>query len=53
MVYAQAMLAIVGALALEQGLAVANKVAKERILRPLGLYKAAQDGGDMVEPRVG
>jgi len=35
MVYAQAVFAIVGALALEQGGAVANRVAKERILLPL------------------
>ena len=37
MVYTQAVFAIVGALALEKGGAVANKVAKERILDPLGL----------------
>lgn len=35
MVYAQAVFAIVGALALEKGGAVANKIAKERVLDPL------------------
>lgn len=37
MVYAQAVYAIVGALALEQGGQVANRVARERILQPIGL----------------
>ena len=37
MVYAQALYAIVGALALEQGGQVANKIARERILQPVGL----------------
>jgi len=37
MVYAQALYAIVGALALEQGGRVANRVARERILQPIGL----------------
>ncbi len=37
MVYAQAMFAIVGALALEKGAAVANEVARERLLEPLGI----------------
>ena len=44
MVYTQAIFAIVGALALEKGGAVANKVAKERILEPLGM-KRTETGG--------
>jgi len=42
LVYAQALLAIIGALALEQGSAVANRIAKERVLVPLGLRKEAR-----------
>ena len=42
MVYTQAVFAIIGALALEQGGAVANKIAKERILEPLGLKTYAR-----------
>jgi large subunit ribosomal protein L15 len=37
MVLAQAMYAIVGALSLEQGAAVANKITKDRILANIGL----------------
>jgi large subunit ribosomal protein L15 len=37
MVLAQAMYAIVGALSLEQGAAVANRITKERILANIGL----------------
>ncbi|KEF54924.1 uncharacterized protein A1O9_09367 [Exophiala aquamarina CBS 119918] len=37
LVYSQALLAVIGALALEQGSAVANRAAKERILIPMGL----------------
>lgn len=37
MVYAQAILAVVGAIALQRGGEVANKIARERILDPLGL----------------
>ena len=37
MVYAQALFAIIGALALEQGGAIANQVVRERILQPAGL----------------
>lgn len=37
MVLTQALYAIVGALALEQGGAVANRVARERVLLPAGL----------------
>ena len=49
------MLAIVGALAMEQGGEVANRITKERILTPLGAYnykggldrpKAGQELGD-------
>ncbi|KAJ9653350.1 hypothetical protein H2198_007439 [Neophaeococcomyces mojaviensis] len=36
-VYAQAVLAIIGALSLEQGGAVASRVARERVLQPSGL----------------
>ncbi|KAL6243555.1 hypothetical protein RBB50_009548 [Rhinocladiella similis] len=39
LVYSQALLAIVGALALEHGSAVANRIAKERILVPMGLKR--------------
>lgn len=37
MVYAQAILAVVGAIALQRGGEVANKIARERILDPLSL----------------
>ena len=37
MVLTQAIFAIVGALAMEQGGTVANRVARERILLPAGL----------------
>lgn len=37
LVYSQALLAVIGALALEQGSAVANRVAKERVLVPMGM----------------
>ena len=37
MVVAQSLFAIIGALALEQGGAVAAKVARERVLLPAGL----------------
>jgi len=42
LVYSQALLAVIGALALEQGGAVANRVTKERILIPMGM-KASMD----------
>ena len=42
MVLAQAMYAIVGAIALEQGGATANKVSQERIIRPLHAIGAAR-----------
>lgn len=48
MVYAQAMLAILGALSLEQGAVTANKIVKDRVLRPLGLYKQ-EKGEDLVD----
>lgn len=41
MVYAQAVFAIVGALALEKGGAVANEIAKERVLNALGMNTRA------------
>ncbi len=37
MVYAQTILAVVGALALQRGGEVANKIVRERVLDPLGL----------------
>ena len=40
MVHAQAIFAVVGAVALEKGAAVANQIARERILGPLGLFEA-------------
>ena len=43
------MLAIVGALALEQGGEVANRITKERILTPLGAYWY---NGRLDRPRV-
>lgn len=44
MVYAQALFAIIGALALEQGGLVANRVARERILQPIGLSAGLLEG---------
>ena len=38
-VYSQTLMAVIGALALEQGSAVANRIAKEKILLPLGLRR--------------
>jgi hypothetical protein len=43
MVYTQAVLAILGGIALEQGGAMANKIAKERVLIPMGLKPAASE----------
>ena len=39
LVWAQAMYAIIGALALEQGSVVANRICRDRLLAPLGLAK--------------
>jgi len=39
LVYSQAVFAIIGALALEQGGAVANRIAKERVLIPMGMKR--------------
>ncbi|EHY55208.1 Large ribosomal subunit protein mL57 [Exophiala dermatitidis] len=50
LVYAQAVLAIIGALALEQGGAVANRIAKERVLIPLGLKRDWKPRGEIAEP---
>lgn len=36
-VYAQTLFAIIGALALEKGGEIANRITRERILKPLGL----------------
>ncbi|EXJ91802.1 hypothetical protein A1O3_00352 [Capronia epimyces CBS 606.96] len=50
LIYSQAVLAIIGALALEQGGAVANRIAKERVLVPLGLKRDWKSKGDLAEP---
>ncbi|EXJ93500.1 hypothetical protein A1O1_01892 [Capronia coronata CBS 617.96] len=50
LVYAQAVLAIIGALALEQGGAVANRIAKEKVLVPLGLKRDWKPKGDLAGP---
>ncbi|KIX09720.1 uncharacterized protein Z518_00801 [Rhinocladiella mackenziei CBS 650.93] len=50
LVYAQALLAIIGALALEQGGAVANRIAKERVLVPLGLKRDWKPKAEIAEP---
>jgi large subunit ribosomal protein L15 len=50
MVYAQAVYAIVGALALEKGGAVANEVAKEKVLDVLGM--SAEEAGGTWESRM-
>jgi hypothetical protein len=41
MVYTQAVLAIIGGIALEQGGAMANRIAKDRVLIPMGFKPAA------------
>lgn len=41
LVLAHTMYAVIGAISLEKGNAVANKVARERILAPLGFKIAA------------
>lgn len=43
LVYTQALLAVIGALALEQGSAVAARMARERILLPLGLKEGINE----------
>lgn len=43
MVYTQAVLAILGGIALEQGGAMANRIAKERVLVPMGLKPATSE----------
>jgi len=43
-VHAQAVLAIIGALSLEQGGAVASRVARERVLQPSGLKSEMIEG---------
>ena len=39
LVLQQALYAIIGAVSLQKGGQVANKIAQDRILRPLGLYR--------------
>lgn len=43
MVYAQAVFAIIGALAMEQGGAVANQIAREKVIQPLGVQRGIAD----------
>jgi dsRNA-specific ribonuclease len=52
LVYAQAILAIIGALALEQGGAVANQIAKEKVLDALGLRRRQQVKGSSSRPAL-
>lgn len=49
MVYTQALFAIVGALSLEQGGMVANRVVRERILQVIGLKSGLVDAGTKME----
>lgn len=49
-VYAQVMYAIIGALALEQGGAVANRICRDRLLNPLGLARRTSE--QLSEPSV-
>lgn len=44
MVYTQALFAIIGALSLEQGGMVANRVVRERILQVIGLKSGLASG---------
>jgi len=53
MVYAQALYAIIGALALEQGGQVANRIARERILQPVGLRSGALEGAQAEPAHIG
>ncbi|KIW92484.1 uncharacterized protein Z519_06331 [Cladophialophora bantiana CBS 173.52] len=50
LVYSQAILAIIGALALEQGGAVANQIAKEKVLVPLGLKLNWKPKAELAQP---
>lgn len=50
LVYSQAILAIIGALALEQGGAVANQVAKDKVLLPLGLKRNWKPRPELAQP---
>jgi large subunit ribosomal protein L15 len=45
MVYSSAIFAIIGALALEKGGLVANQIARDRVLDPLGLSRIGQRAG--------
>lgn len=49
MVYSQALYAIIGALSLEQGGMVANRVVRERILQVIGLKSGLIDAGVQAE----
>lgn len=53
MVYTQALFAIIGALSLEQGGSVANRVTRERILQVIGLNSGFIDGGVEAEQQLG
>ncbi|KAJ9617207.1 hypothetical protein H2200_000928 [Cladophialophora chaetospira] len=50
LVYAQAILSIIGALALEQGGAVANRIAMEKVLMPLGLKRNWRPRAEISQP---
>ncbi|EXJ60721.1 hypothetical protein A1O7_04874 [Cladophialophora yegresii CBS 114405] len=50
LVYAQALLSIIGALALEQGGAVANRIAMEKVLTPLGLKRHWKTRPEVAQP---
>ncbi|OAP65726.1 hypothetical protein AYL99_01698 [Fonsecaea erecta] len=50
LVYSQAVLAIIGAVALEQGGAVANQIAKEKVLVPLGLKLNWKPKAELAQP---
>lgn len=52
MVYAQSLFAIIGALALEQGGAIANQVVNERILQSVGLKAGMVDAPQTDAERV-
>lgn len=50
LVYSQALMAVIGALALEQGSAVANRIAREKVLFPLGLKGATSEKAGNPQP---
>ena len=50
LVYSQAIFAIIGAVALEQGTAVANQIAMEKVLVPLGLKRRWKSEPQLSKP---